>query len=323
MSASSRARVWAAIQHQEGVVPWLELSVDHRIMQKRLGKIELAADEVVRCHHELGLDGIGVQHWHRFGWKGGTTPHIKSRSKLADLIPAEPDERSIRSRIAEIADAARRYDLAVFATMMLCFDPASNDIGYEDFCYATYDDPEFVSEVLDRYTRYNTRLAEIFSSLPELDLVWVGEDIAHKTGLLMTYRFFQDELLPRYRTITAALRKPWLFHSDGNYSAVVEDLIGLGCRGFHPFEVGAMDIMAYKKSHGHRIVLCGDVLVDLIARARPRDVASRVHELIAACSSGGGYILTSGNSIPSFALLENVEAMGKARDSFYGISAVR
>jgi uroporphyrinogen decarboxylase len=51
---------------------------------------------------------------------------------------------------------------------------------------------------------------------------------------------------PRYRQIIPAITKPWVFHSDGNYSAVVEDLITLGCQGFHPFEVGAMNIFKYK-----------------------------------------------------------------------------
>ena len=58
--------------------------------------------------------------------------------------------------------------------------------------------------------------------------------------------------------------------------------------------------------------LIGNVDVDLLSTGTPDEIEKVVRELIRDIAPGGGYILSSGNSIPSYAKVENVIVMGQA-----------
>ena len=73
-----------------------------------------------------------------------------------------------------------------------------------------------------------------------------------------------------------------------------------------------MDIRLVKKEYGSRVCLIGNVDVDLLSTGTPDEIEKVVRELICDLAPGGGYILSSGNSIPSYAQVENVIAMGQA-----------
>jgi uroporphyrinogen decarboxylase len=86
----------------------------------------------------------------------------------------------------------------------------------------------------------------------------------------------------------------------------------LGQSGIHPIEPEAMDIRQLKKEYGSRVCLIGNVDVDLLSTGTPEEIEKVVRELIRDIAPGGGYILSSGNSIPSYAKVQNVIAMGEA-----------
>jgi uroporphyrinogen decarboxylase len=60
----------------------------------------------------------------------------------------------------------------------------------------------------------------------------------------------------------------------------------------------------------------GNVDVDLLANGTPVEIEAAVRALIRDIAPGGGYILSSGNSIPSYAKVENVVAMGNALEKY-------
>jgi uroporphyrinogen-III decarboxylase len=105
---------------------------------------------------------------------------------------------------------------------------------------------------------------------------------------------------------------PWVIHSDGNMMPFLEDLIGLGIAGMHPMEKGAMDIRAVKRDYGDRICLLGNVDLNLLGMGTPEEVDREVRDLIRDVGPGGGYIVTSGNSLAGYCKPDNVWALSEA-----------
>jgi uroporphyrinogen decarboxylase len=93
-------------------------------------------------------------------------------------------------------------------------------------------------------------------------------------------------------------------------------LISLGIAGLHPNEKGAMDIRAMKREHGNRICLLGNVDLNILGLGTPQDVQQEVYELIQDVGPGGGYIVTSGNTLAGYLRPENVLALSRAVQAY-------
>jgi uroporphyrinogen decarboxylase len=89
-------------------------------------------------------------------------------------------------------------------------------------------------------------------------------------------------------------------------------IVDLGVAGIHPNEKGAVDIRAMKRDYGDRVCLLGNVDLNILGRGTPEEADREVRELIRDVGPGGGYILTSGNSLASYLKPECVLAMSKA-----------
>jgi uroporphyrinogen decarboxylase len=90
---------------------------------------------------------------------------------------------------------------------------------------------------------------------------------------------------------------------------VLPDLADLGVAAINPLEPEAMDIVQTKKDWGHRFCLLGNVSVHLLAVGTPAEVEAEVRRLLREVAPGGGYVLSSGNSLASYCRPENVQAM--------------
>jgi uroporphyrinogen decarboxylase len=74
-----------------------------------------------------------------------------------------------------------------------------------------------------------------------------------------------------------------------------------------------MDIVEVKRLYGDRLCLIGNIdLHYTLTQGTPEEVEAEVKERIATVGKGGGYIVSSANSIPHYAKVENVLAMRDA-----------
>jgi uroporphyrinogen decarboxylase len=138
------------------------------------------------------------------------------------------------------------------------------------------------------------------------------DDMAFRSAPLFSPEVFREIVLPRYRRVAEKITLPWVIHSDGNLMPILEDLLDLGIAGLHPIEKGAMDIQAMKRDYGHRVCLLGNVDLNILGIGTPEEVDGEVRELIQEVGPGGGYIVTSGNSLASYLCPENVLALSRA-----------
>jgi uroporphyrinogen-III decarboxylase len=116
--------------------------------------------------------------------------------------------------------------------------------------------------------------------------------------------------------VAKKMTKPWAFHSDGDLTTILEDLLSLGMNALHPIQPGAMDIFELKKEIGDRVCLMGNVDLHLLANGTGKQVEEEVFHLARICGREGGYMLSSSNSITDWVKPENMVAMGEAIKDF-------
>jgi uroporphyrinogen decarboxylase len=144
------------------------------------------------------------------------------------------------------------------------------------------------------------------------DFLFCADDVAFKTGPMMSPEHFRKIILPHLKTAVKNITIPWVYHSDGNLLPIMEDWLSLGQSGIHPVEPLAMDIRFVKKAYGDRVCVCGNVDVNLLGMGTEQQVVNEVKGLIRDLAPGGGYMVSSGNSVPAYAKPENALAMGRA-----------
>ncbi len=164
---------------------------------------------------------------------------------------------------------------------------------------------------MDRYVLWLSKAMEIVTDIG-FDIVSASDDMAMKTGPMISPQMIEDYFIPPMQKVARSIGVPWFAHSDGNMLSLMDIWLKLGQKGIHPIEPIAMDIRNIKKEYGSRVCIIGNVDVDMLSNSTPHEIETVVRDLILNIAPGGGYILSSGNSLASYVNIENVMAMGKA-----------
>jgi uroporphyrinogen decarboxylase len=152
------------------------------------------------------------------------------------------------------------------------------------------------------------------------DAILLDGDLAYKTTTLMSPDTYRRLLKPYHRQCVETAHKhdiPIFKHCDGNFSAILEDFLECGFNGLHPIQPDCMDIAAVKDRVQGRAAVFGNIdCVELLPSGSPEDVTIAVKETIKSLAPGGGYVLSSSNSIHPGCKPENVIAMLRAVNHF-------
>ena len=175
------------------------------------------------------------------------------------------------------------------------------------FSVATVENPGLLREILRRYTDWTCEVVRHCNTIG-VDLFWSFDDFAFKTGTVYSPSVLREIVLPFARTVAKEIKLPWIFHSDGNYMLVLDDIISLGMNGLNPLEPGNMDLPELMRRYPH-ITLVGNVEVDTLARGTPEQVRATVRECFKTLYNNGRFMASSSNSIPGYAVPENVKSM--------------
>ena len=160
------------------------------------------------------------------------------------------------------------------------------------------------------------------------DLILGGQDMCDTSGPMFSPRHYKRWFQPFLLAITEMCHRygvPYLRHNDGRLGPIEElFLLESGLDGWHAIEPKAgNDIFHFKEKYGDKITLAGNVdcAVTLVT-GTPEEVYEETRDKILGCAPGGGYILSSSNSIHSGVPARNYLAMVEAwRD--YGSYPIR
>ena len=113
-------------------------------------------------------------------------------------------------------------------------------MGDEALCYAFYDDPELVHDIMDSYTDFCLKLWEKLCIGVSYDLIECWEDMASKTGSIISPATFREFMAPNYRKIRAfadAHHIPIvLVDSDGNINDLCGWMLDAGVNVMYPLQ---------------------------------------------------------------------------------------
>lgn len=148
------------------------------------------------------------------------------------------------------------------------------------------------------------------------DAFAVAGDLAMNEQTIMSPRQFREYVKPYYKRLVDIIHdndNMIIKHSDGNLWGIMDDLLEVGFDGIHPIQPQCMDIAEVKAKLAGRACVLGNIdCVDLLVSGSEEDVAREVERTIKIAAPGGGYILSSSNTIHSDVKPENAVAMYRA-----------
>lgn len=193
------------------------------------------------------------------------------------------------------------------------FGNTSQSMGLQNFSYALYDDPSVIEAMFEIIGSSYLKIAKKLVTMPKLGAVFMSDDLAHTTGLLVSPAVYRKYVFPWYQKIGEVLanaRLPFIFHSDGTLWPVLDDLADCGVKAIHPIEPQAMDIVEVKKKYGDRFCIFGNIDLDYtLTLGAVKDVEELVKKKIRELAPGGGWGLAASNSVPDYVKPENYRAM--------------
>ncbi len=336
---TSRERVLAVLSRQiPDRVPWMEGIIDDSLATKLCGEAirvswdiapdgtpvssgaELAEMQKKVCR-ALGKDNIN---WNAFA------PIYAGRTKMEGVVIVGEGLIHTRDDLPRMQfpdmdapgflDSAREFiahkeDFCAVACVRLGIGATLMTMGLEAFSYAMADDVQLILEVLRRYAAWTIRLAPRLAELG-FDIAWAFDDVAFNSGPMLQPAFFRDVVLPIQQEVARAIELPLITHSDGDMTPILDDWLKIGQQGIHPLQPDVMDIDAVKAEYGDRLALVGNIFMDDLVHKSPEDITAQVKDRIETIGAGGGYIISSSNSLTADMKVENVRAMADAIAQF-------
>ena len=348
-----RERVLAFLKHEQpDRVPWVENDIEEEIQVQIMGGSEFDPADLCKklgmdgfgYHFPKGIGataGQSMQSTDSFAhdyyypkkitfdfvppWIAdmGTDPEtgrayvkkglLTSRESLElfDKFLPDPDHPA---RYEQVARWIKEYrgEYAVFSRIRLGTASTLESMGLDVFGLILYDDPELIHEIHSRFSAWSARVVKNLNEL-DIDFIWANDDVAGNNGPFMSPKVFRQFFLPHMRTVAQEIKKPWIYHSDGDLFPLLPDLLTLGMNAVHPIQPAAMDINRMKREYGARVGIAGNIDLDYtLTRGTPEEVDAEVKERLRIVGAGGGYMISSANSITNYCRPENVLAMADA-----------
>lgn len=204
------------------------------------------------------------------------------------------------SRLAAYRE--RDYPLIVIADRWGgFFGPIRNLVGVERLCTLFYDDPAFVEEMLDADADFIIAVMDAILEHTDVDVFGFWEDMAYKTGPLISPAMARRYMLPRYARVVEFLRArgvPFIsLDSDGDITSLIPVWLDAGIDILYPFEVQCgMDVVQVRREYGRGLRMWGGI--DKRALAWGPEAIDRELERVRPLVEDGGYVPAPDHSLP-------------------------
>jgi len=227
----------------------------------------------------------------------------------------------------DMAGAVAEEDFAEVDRLMRAFGP---DMGYvltlsdpykeswksnggmQNLLICMMEDPALADGLFRATTNYLHAHIDIAADRGISGFLMPG-DYAMENGLLFSLDTYRRFLKPMHVEIIDHVHERGGLitkHSDGDDWKLLDDWIETGFDGFHPVQPQCMDIAEVKAYLKGKMSVWGNIdCRTLLVTGTPDEVRETVRKTVSAAAPGGGYIMTSSNSIHPGCRPENYVAM--------------
>lgn len=186
--------------------------------------------------------------------------------------------------------------------------------GYEQFLMDVVEQPEWAECLLERLMQQNMTKAEAYARAGA-DLIRTGDDVANQEALMFSPDCWRRLMLTRWRKVWRKIKEInpqcqiW-YHSDGNISAIIGELIEAGVDILNPLQPECLDLDAIHKRYGNRLTFDGCIgTQSTMPFGSPSEVRTRVKEVIDKYGQKGGLIISPTHVLEPEVPLDNIDAL--------------
>jgi uroporphyrinogen decarboxylase len=229
---------------------------------------------------------------------------------MADFERYTPPDPHLPERFAAVEDVLQKYkgDKAVIVHLNDVFSLPRYLMGMQNLLMAIVTQPDVVRALVEMSVNVNLELAK------EVAARGAKNDYAYNKGPLMSPKHFREFLYPALCRVIGGYKELGLYvikHTDGKLWPILDMIIDSGIDCLDPIDPQAgMDLGEVKAKYGHRVALKGNVdCAQLMTFGTPDEVVEVTKETLRKGMPGGGFILSSSNSIHSAVKPENYVAL--------------
>jgi uroporphyrinogen decarboxylase len=172
------------------------------------------------------------------------------------------------------------------------FEAAWRLRGFENFLIDLVRRKEMAHFLLDRLAGLARRNAATLAAAG-VDVLALDDDIGMPGGMMMSPAIWREFFHPRLVSILEAARtaKPdirAIYHSDGHFEPILDDLVEIGFSGINPLQPEHMDAARIRRRFGPRLALWGTVgRQTTFAFDAPSDISAEVRQRIETLGRAG------------------------------------
>ena len=182
-------------------------------------------------------------------------------------------------------------------------------LGTENLSYAWYDQPDLMHEMMEFIADFTIEVSRPVMEACPPDYIFLNEDMAMKTGPLLSPRTYRKFIFPHMRRLVDFYKSygtPYfVVDTDGNSEPLIPLLMEAGVDAIWPMERASdsQDPLFLRKKYGKQLRLWGGVDKRELLKDKPaiddhlRTLAPLVEE--------GGFIPTIDHTVPPDVSLEN------------------
>lgn len=256
-----------------------------------------------------GSDGLYTE------WLDGPLTEAESSDDL-DKFPWPAmdileSQESVNKKVAAIRASG---DYAIRGSISNPYKQAWQMRGMENMLCDMMLEPDFALDLMTRlgsyYKEKGIRLAKA-----GVDMIGIVGDIATQQTLLFSLDVYRTIMKPVLVDMIHAFREinPDLlmfFHSDGNLTMVMDELIDTGFNLVNPIQPECMNVYEIKDKYGDRITMHGTVSIqELLPNGTVDDVHREIGKIIDYCGNDGGLVICPSNLIQNDTPMENILAL--------------
>jgi uroporphyrinogen-III decarboxylase len=272
----------------------LEHRDGHYIVQDWMGNIVEISDEYDYTYIRHPKDFV-TRKWHKFP--------VTDRQEFEEMKQRyNPDDPSRYPKdFHALAKKLKNRDYIITLQFSGPFWQLREWCGFEPLCMLFLEDPDFVREMIDFWTKFISKTMARAINAGIVDRIWVNEDMAYKGKSMISPEMTREFLLPAWKRWANEARQAGVPIIDEDSDGFIGELIPLWIEaGFNvcdPIEVAAgNDIVDYRKRFGKNIAFRQGVDKRCIAKGGKaiEDELTRLTPVV----KNGGFIPGCDHGVP-------------------------
>jgi uroporphyrinogen decarboxylase len=236
---------------------------------------------------------------------------------LESYMPPDPHRPELYHEAERVVREFGGEYWIVGVTVCTVFETAWALRGYARTLADFAEDPELLECLFDIPFTYHLAAANRLAELG-VDMLWLGDDVGGQSGMIISPAAWRRHLKPRLARLIAETkaRRPGLvvaYHSDGDITPIIPELIEIGLDVLNPIQPACMDPADLKRRYGGQLSFWGTIDEQhTLPFGTPADVRTEALRRIDTVGHDGGLILGPTHHVQLDTPMENLWALVRA-----------